>query len=98
MRSNCPPRYPVLQSPAWGNQIEKCGVAADGLATKGDSHAPTPNFITTRWRRRWFLAIDIHCNLVVRHRDEWFIKFHGQVYGPYKTERRSDAVRYRCCL
>jgi len=25
--------------------------------------------------------------LVVRHRDEWFIKFHGQVYGPYKTER-----------
>ncbi len=30
--------------------------------------------------------------LVVRHRDEWFIKFHGQVYGPYKTER--EAMRF----
>ena len=28
----------------------------------------------------------------VRHRDEWFIKFHGQVYGPYKTER--EAMRF----
>ena len=27
--------------------------------------------------------------LVVRHRDEWFIKFQGQVYGPYKTEREA---------
>ena len=30
--------------------------------------------------------------LVVRHRDEWFIKFQGQVYGPYKTER--EAMRF----
>jgi len=30
--------------------------------------------------------------LVVPHRDEWFIKFHGQVYGPYNTER--EAMRF----
>ncbi len=30
--------------------------------------------------------------LVVRHRGEWFIKFHGEAYGPYKTER--EAMRF----
>jgi len=27
--------------------------------------------------------------LVLRHEDEWIIKFEGEEYGPYKTEREA---------
>jgi hypothetical protein len=27
--------------------------------------------------------------LVVRHQDVWFIKFDGEEYGPYETEREA---------
>jgi hypothetical protein len=42
--------------------------------------AKTPAFVPGRART---------CYLVVRHQDVWLIKFEGEEYGPYETEREA---------
>jgi hypothetical protein len=75
--------------PSWGNEIEKYGVTVNGLVTKTGTVMPRPQLDNDTLTPA---VVSGRRYLVVRHRDEWFIKFHGQVYGPYKTER--EAMRF----
>jgi hypothetical protein len=79
----------VPLSLAWWNQIERCGVTVNGLSTKRGTVMPRSQLDNDTLVPA---VIPGHRYLVVRHRDEWFIKFHGQVYGPYKTQR--EAMRF----
>jgi hypothetical protein len=44
------------------------------------SHAPTPTAVLQPVRTSY---------VVVRQQDLWFIRFEGEEYGPYKTEREA---------
>jgi hypothetical protein len=87
-------RVPAPGRPGRGfrNQIGASGVAIDGLATKRGIAMPRPQLDNDTLAPTLVPSHSHTRYLVVRHRGEWFIKFHGEAYGPYNTER--EAMRF----
>jgi len=95
----CPPSPPwagreakVRPRQGLRNQIGVSGVVIDGLATKRGIAMPRPQLDNDTLAPSLVPGHAHTRYLVVRHRGEWFIKFHGEAYGPYNTER--EAMRF----